>query len=368
MILDKQPYTLDRIVRIGIVVALAWGGVWLLKILSDVLIPFAAALLLAYLINPFVKRLQRKIRRRGMAVFLALLILGLAAIAVLTVLIPLIVTQVVDMGRIVSALVTNSDLAEKVSKRLPPNLWEEIKEYISRPEVQQFFQTENFFTTAKAVLQRVLPGVWGVITGTASIIIGFVGLAVIGLYLVFLLMDYGLVKERWKAMVPAQYRTPVVEFVGSFGDAMNSYFRGQASVAGIVGVVYAVGFFVIGLPMGIVLGLFIGLLNMVPYLQVIGLVPAYCFALIHALDTGRSVWLNMGLVTVVVVVAEVLQSAVLVPRIMGKATGLRPVIMLLSLSIWGKLLGFFGLLIALPMTCLLLAYYARFLASNTKSS
>jgi predicted PurR-regulated permease PerM len=113
--------------------------------------------------------------------------------------------------------------------------------------------------------------------------------------------------------------------------------------------------------MAILLGLFIGLLNMVPYLQIIGLIPAFLLALVHALDTGGSLWTMLALTGLVFVVAQIIQDAILTPRIMGKEMGLSPAMILLSLSIWGKLLGIFGLIIALPMTCLLVAYYQRFL-------
>jgi predicted PurR-regulated permease PerM len=111
-------------------------------------------------------------------------------------------------------------------------------------------------------------------------------------------------------------------------------------------------------------GLLLGLLNMVPYLQIIGMIPAMLLALFHAVETGTSVWLVLGLVGLVFAVVQVIQDAVLVPRIMGKVTGLNPAMILLSLSIWGKLLGLLGLIIALPMTCLLLVYYRRFIGSH----
>ena len=150
--------------------------------------------------------------------------------------------------------------------------------------------------------------------------------------------------------------------------AMNRYFRGQATVASIVGVLFATGFWLIGLPMGIFVGLFIGLLNMVPYLQVVGLIPAFFLALVHALETGTSFWVTVGLTGLVFVAVQAIQDTLLTPKIMGKVTGLNPAMILLSLSIWGKLLGIFGLVIALPMTCLLLAYYRRFLCSPQTGS
>jgi predicted PurR-regulated permease PerM len=368
MNVEKKPYTFDRVFRIALALAVAWALIKLLGFLSDVLIPFAVAVLLAYLLNPSVTWVESKIRRRGLAVLLTLFVFAAVFVLALMLLVPAVVHQAVDMSRIVSAIVSQSDLAHKLSERLPPDVWEEIKTFLARDDVQAFFKTDRFLTTAKTILQRVLPGVWDVVTGTTTLIVGIVGLTVIVLYLIFLLLDYGIVRYRWKEMIPAPYLGPIVEFQEAFEQAMSRHFRGQALIALILGVVYAAGFFAIGLPMGIVLGLFIGLLNMVPFLSIIGIIPAYAFAIVDALDSGRSVWLNLSLLTGLVVVAETLQSAVLVPRIQGKTTGLPPVIILLSLSIWGKLLGFLGLLIALPMTCLALAYYNRLLARTAESA
>ena len=111
--------------------------------------------------------------------------------------------------------------------------------------------------------------------------------------------------------------------------------------------------------MGVLLGVLLGVMTMIPYLQVIGAIPAVMLAAIHALETGQSFWMVLGLTGVVFVVVQIVQDVILVPKILGKAMGLSPAVMLLSLSIWGKLLGMLGLLIALPMTCLVLAYYRR---------
>jgi predicted PurR-regulated permease PerM len=361
MFSENRPYTLDRLVRICITAGLLLGLVWLMGYLSDVLIPFAVALLLAYLINPLVALVQKKIPNRFAAVFISLI--GLLATAVLLawLILPMIASETAHMGRVLSEVVTSSDLTERASKILPPDLWQAVKDFAARKEVQDFFKADNFWKIAESVARKVLPGVWGLISGTASFIIGLVGLAVIGLYLVFLLMDYQKVSQGWKAFLPPASREAVTGFVSDFDSAMNRYFRAQALVASITGVLFVVGFLIIGMPMAILLGLFIGLLNMVPYLQIIGLIPAILLALVHALDTGGSLWTMLALTGLVFVVAQIIQDAILTPRIMGKEMGLSPAMILLSLSIWGKLLGIFGLIIALPMTCLLVAYYQRFL-------
>ncbi|MGF1638362.1 MAG: AI-2E family transporter [Cyclobacteriaceae bacterium] len=145
---------------------------------------------------------------------------------------------------------------------------------------------------------------------------------------------------------------------------MSMYFRAQTLIASIVGVLFAIGFSIINLPLGIVFGLFIGVLNLVPYLQLVSLLPATFLALIYSLDTGTSYLMYLGLVMLVYVVIQLIQDGFLVPKIMGNATGLNPAVILLSLSIWGKLLGFFGLLVALPLTFLLKSYYVAFLKSE----
>ena len=359
---EAKPYTFDRVVRILLSVGLLAGMIWLAGYLSDVLIPFAVALLLAYLTNPLVTLVQKKISNRAAAVFISLVVIIGLAVLLGWFVIPMIAGEIAQMGRIVTDLVNNSDLAEKASKQLPPDLWQDIKNFFDRPEIKEFFKDINIWKILKAVAQKVLPGVWGLITGTASFFAWLIGFFVIGLYFIFLLLDYEAV-QGWKELVPPAYRESIVGFVDDFESAMSNYFRGQAAVASICGVLFAIGFALVGLPLGILLGLFIGLLNMVPYLQIIGLVPAGLLALVHAVQSGGNIWIVVGLTGLVFVVVQIIQDVILVPKIMGKVTGLNPAMMMLSLSIWGKLLGLLGMIIALPVTYLLLVYYRRLIHS-----
>ena len=360
---EQRPYTFDRVVRILISVGILAGMIWLAGYLSDVLIPFAIALLLAYLTNPLVSLVQKKISNRAAAVFLSLLLIIVLAGLLGWFVIPRIAGEIAQMGRIVTDLVNNSDLAEKASKQLPPDLWQDIKNFFDRTEIKNFFKDINIWKILKAVAQKVLPGVWGLITGTASFFAWLVGFFVIGLYFIFLLLDYEAVKG-WKELVPPAYRVSIVGLVDDFESAMSNYFRGQAAVAAICGVLFAIGFTLVGLPLGILLGLFVGLLNMVPYLQIIGLIPAGLLAVMHAVQSGTSIWMVLGLTGLVFVVVQLIQDGFLTPKIMGKVTGLNPAMIMLSLSIWGKLLGLLGMIIALPVTYLLLVYYRRLIQTT----
>jgi predicted PurR-regulated permease PerM len=358
----QKPYTFDRVVRILLSVGILAGMIWLAGYLSDVLIPFAVALLMAYLTNPLVSLVQKKISNHAAAVFISLVVIIGLAVLLGWFVIPMIAGEIVQMGRIVTDLVNNSDLAEKASKQLPPDIWQVIKNFFARPEVKDFFQDINIWKILKIVAQKVLPGVWGLITGTASFFAWLIGLFVIGLYFIFLLLDYEAV-QGWKELVPPSYRESIVGFVDDFESAMSNYFRGQAAVASICGVLFALGFTLVGLPLGILLGLFVGLLNMVPYLQIIGLIPAGLLAMMHAVQSGTNIWMVLGLTGLVFVVVQLIQDGFLTPKIMGKVTGLNPAMIMLSLSIWGKLLGLLGMIIALPVTYMLLVYYRRLIHS-----
>lgn len=359
MLLDEKPYTFDRLVRIAISCGLLVGVIWLLGILSSVLVPFAIALILAYMINPLVALIEKRVKNHTASVFLGLLTVLVVIGAIVYLVVPVVLSEISRLGKLLLDLFGNSELAQRASQRLPANMWQHITQYVQQEDLQRFFAPANILKLGDAVMRKMLPGVWGVLAGAASFVLGLFGLFVVALYLVFMLLDFKKVTTGWKQLIPDVYREPVVGFVEEFNSAMNRYFRAQAAVAFTVGIMFAAGFSIIGLPLGVLLGLFIGLLNMVPYLQIIGLVPAFCLALVHALDTGGSFWIMFGLTGLVFIVVQIIQDVILVPRLMGKATGLSPIVILLSLSIWGQLLGFLGLVIALPMTCLCWAYYKR---------
>ena len=114
--------------------------------------------------------------------------------------------------------------------------------------------------------------------------------------------------------------------------------------------------------------LFIGVLNMVPYLQVIGFLPTILLAILKAADTGGDFWVILASATAVFVVVQIIQDGLIVPRVMGRITGLNPAIILLSLSIWGSLMGMLGMIIALPLTTLMLSYYQRYIARREEHS
>lgn len=364
----NRPYTFDRIVRLLLVAGFIWAGIGLLGYLSDALVPFAVAGLCAYLVHPLVLLIQKKLRSRTAAVIAALFLIALVMFIFSALLLPVIAGEIMRAITLFTDLFNNSELAQRAASRIPENVWKTITDYFKGAGAEKLMESSDLRLFIVSVLKKILPGVWGLMSGVGIFVLWILGLGIIGLYLVFILIDYESVSNGWKRLIPASYREPVVGFVSDFNSAMNRYFRAQALVALIVGLMFSAGFVLIGLPLGLVLGLFIGLLNMVPYLQILGLFPALILAGVHALDTGASFWIVLLQTGLVFVVVQLIQDIILVPRIMGKVTGLSPAIILLSLSIWGSLLGFLGLIIALPVTCLVLTWYRRFLGSSEKDA
>ena len=199
-----------------------------------------------------------------------------------------------------------------------------------------------------------------------AFVFGAVSWLIVVLYVIFIMIDYERLMLSFRQLVPQSHRHRVFHIFDDCKIAMNRYFRGQAVIASLVGIMFSIGFVIIGLPMGVVLGLFIGMLNMVPYLQLISLPITAVLCIVYTVSPGDSFWMLIWESMAVYVVVQCIQDLILTPKIMGKAMGLNPAIILLSLSVWGSLLGFMGLIIALPLTTLLLSYYDLYVLQRVR--
>ena len=350
----RRPYTFDRVVRLVLSALGVIGAIWLIDILSSVLLPFVVAWLIAYLLEPLVQynRKLLRVRRRVLPVMITLFecVLLLSAVSVFVV--PSVLNE---MHHLAGAVTTYSVEHNNVSQ-IPA----EIQDYIR--------ENSDFVAISKQLTgqdwRSLLSTVGSFIAGGYDVVMGVFSWFVVLLYIVFIMLDYERLLLGFRHLVPPRYRNVTFGILDDVTRSMNHYFRGQALVASIVGVLFAIGFLIIGMPMAIVLGLFIGLLNMVPYLQLISLVPATLLCLVWSVDGGRSFWNLWFSAMAVYIVVQCIQDLFLTPKIMGHAMGLNPALILLSLSIWGTLMGFIGLIIALPLTTLLLAYYDRYITRS----
>ena len=119
--------------------------------------------------------------------------------------------------------------------------------------------------------------------------------------------------------------------------------------------------------MAIGLGILVGIMDLIPYMHGLVLLPAAFLAALKSAETGQSFWVIFGMVLAIAAIIQVIMDAIVVPKIMGKRMGLNPTVLLLSLSVWGALLGFIGLIIALPATTMLIAYWQRYITKEDES-
>ena len=361
VIMERKKITFDSFIRGSICCALSVGLLILFKRLSGVLLPFFVAWLIAYMIYPLVKFFQYKLRfkSRIISIFCALFSITIVGISLFYLLVP---PMLAEMGRMNDLLVTYLTNGAYSSGTVPPTLSEFIHKHIDLQALNRILSEENIMNTIK----ETVPKLWALVAESINILFSVFASFIILLYVVFILLDYESIAEGWLHLLPGKYRTFASNLVNDIQDGMNRYFRGQAFVAFCVGILFSIGFLIIDFPMAIALGLFIGALNMVPYLQIIGFLPTIVLAILKAADTGENFWVILAGALIVFIVVQAIQDGFLVPRIMGKITGLNPAIILLSLSIWGSLLGMLGMIIALPLTTLMLSYYQRFIINKEK--
>ena len=352
--MDRRPFTLDRTVRLLIGIAVGVLLLYVVNYLRDVLLPFLVSWLLAYMIHPIVRFFQYKLklRNRGLSVAVTLLLLIGVFVGIIALLYPLISTEVHKMD----ALLNTYMRSERNGGVIPVEWVEQISSIWSNMDLHTLLQNADI----QGAIKSILPKLWSVVNSSFNALMGLAVVFISMLYLVFILMDYEKISNGWIHIIPPKYRAFISELAEDLETGMNRYFRGQALVASLVGVLFAIGFSIMGLPLAIIVGLFIGLLNMVPYLQVIGIAPCLLLGLLQAAESGTSYWLILLFIALVFVVVQCIQDLFLVPKIMGNVTGMNPAIILLSLSIWGALLGVTGMIIALPMTTLCISYYKRF--------
>lgn len=353
----SQPYTFDRVVRLLISFLAIGLGLYLLYTLRGVLLPFFVAWLFAYMLNPVVRFFKKKLRfTQGLAVVATLL----SCIGVLVllgyILVPLIQNEIVQ----INTLITNYEFSAAISKDgIPVNIADVIDRFVDFKAMRDSMTKENVVEAVK----QLSPAVKILLSNTLSVLLALTVVFLVALYLIFILLDYDKINELWRFLIPPKYRHSVAKIAVDVESNMNNYFRHQALICVILAALYAIGFQIIGLPMAIVFGIAVGLVHMIPYLQVVTFPPAILLCWLGSTQTDMSFWAMIGLTALIYVIVQVLMDLFLVPRIMGKAMGLNPAIILLSLSIWGALLGIVGMIIAIPLTTLILSYYKEFIAA-----
>ena len=352
--MKQNEVSLGRFLRIVLLVVGFVIAFFVLDSLSSVLLPFAIAWMLAYLLNPLVNFVQNKMRvkYRALSIVVALMMVAVVIYGIIVFVLPLVFSELYALKGI-----TVSFLDQNINDgSIPGPIMEFFKDMSAEYGIAEALQNSGDAGLFDVIAERAQV----MLLGTVDIVGQVLSLCVIMLYMFFILLDFERVSRGWQPYVPKKWRGVVLKLWSDLVYGMNQYFRGQALVALCVGILFSIGFLIIDFPAAIAFGMFIGILNLVPYLQVVSLLPMALLAMLKAANTGGEFWPIMLMALAVMLVVQLIQDLILVPKIMGKRMNLHPAIILLSLSIWGHLLGLLGMIVALPLTTLLLAYLKRY--------
>ena len=355
---EGKKYDLDRVVRLVISIVGVVIGILIIDYLSPVLLPFVIGFILAYMLNPFVEFIRDRlhVRNRPLAVVIALVVVVATLIGAGYLIGPYLANEFSDMGHKLAAYARTSIDVPYV----PDKVQNTIREWVSFEKIASMFSSEQWMKIGS----EVATGTWSFLGGTLSVIMSLVSWLIVLLYMVFVLLDFDKLVEGFKKAIPKRYRRTTLRIADDVQQTMSRYFRGQALVSLFVGIIFAIEFSIIGLPMAIAFGLFVGVLNMIPYLQLISAPIAGFLCLVASVTTGDSFWVLCGQTFIAYCVCQLIQDLVLIPAIMKQQMGLNPAIVFLALSIWAYILGIIGLLIALPLTTLIISYYCEYVLNR----
>ncbi|MGN0225138.1 MAG: AI-2E family transporter [Prevotella sp.] len=352
----EQKITFDRFIRWALTALLVITIIFITKSLSNVLLPFVIAWLLAYLLYPIVKFVQYKLHvpTRALSIIVTLLFVFGIITGIFFLIIPPMIEQFDKLSGFITRYITHSSEANDITSH--------IREWMvaNQDSIEKFFKSKDFAETVKTAM----PKVFSVLGQTANIIISVIASCITLLYMFFILLDYEFLTEKWIKIFPKKNRPFWKALAKDVERELNNYIRGQSLVSLIMGIMFCIGFTIIGFPMAIGMGILIGVMNLVPYLHTFALIPTAFLALLKAADTGQNFWIIFGMALVVFIVVQLISDMFVTPKVMGKAMGLNPAILLLSLSVWGAILGFIGLIIALPLTTIIIAYYQRYVTKE----
>lgn len=356
----EQKITFDRFIRWALTALFVITIIFITKSLSNVLLPFVIAWLLAYLLYPIVKFVQYKLHvpTRALSIIITLLFVFGIITGIFFLIIPPMIEQFDKLSGFITRYITHSSEANDITSH--------IREWMvaNQDSIEKFFKSKDFAETVKTAM----PKVFSVLGQTANIIISVIASCITLLYMFFILLDYEFLTEKWIKIFPKKNRPFWKALAKDVERELNNYIRGQSLVSLIMGIMFCIGFTIIGFPMAIGMGILIGVMNLVPYLHTFALIPTAFLALLKAADTGQNFWIIFGMALVVFIVVQIISDMFVTPKVMGKAMGLNPAILLLSLSVWGAILGFIGLIIALPLTTIIIAYYQRYVTKDNEGN
>lgn len=319
----------------------------LISTFSSVLWPLATAGVLALILRPLVVSLEKKLKlRRLTSVVLLYGVFVLLTGAALIILLPPLVQQLIDFIAYVPDLWVNA--SNYITSHYPD--WMALaQKHLANPSVRKV--VDSLAAESQALLSHAVPSLRAAFGGIFDVFAFLTHLAIVPVYLFFFLLARGAPTRKLGNHLPflrPNVRDDVVFLASEFISIIEAFFRGQLLIALCMGVLLAIGFSIVGLKFGLFVGLALGLLNIVPYL---GTILGLAVTLPLAFFQPGGGWQLLGLVILVKIIVQCVESWYLTPKIMGHHTGLHPVVIIVAVFFWGTAFnGVLGMLLAVPLT------------------
>ncbi len=317
----------------GIIVAVV-----LLHLLAPILTPFLVGALLAYLFNPLVVKLKRK----GVPNLLSVLLVFIAILLILTGLILLLIPLV--QKQIILFVQTTPAMIAWVQTNVLPWVSDNFIDINSLKES---------LGTASSKMGDVVSWTLATVLHSGQAVIFWMGMIfLIPVVTFYLLRDWQRILKAIRNLLPRSIEPTVVKLTEQCDEVLSAFFRGQLLVMFTLGVLYCIGLSIIGLKLGILIGIMIGFMSIVPYLGVsVGILMATIAALVQ-FGAGH----ELLLIWLVFLIVQSLEGSMLTPLLVGKRIGLHPVAVIFSVLAGGRLFGFFGILLALPVAAIVMVW------------
>ena len=349
---EKPPFWWVRYLPSGILLAFM---AYLIYILGRVaIIPVLASFAIAYLLNPIVTRIEKTGVRRVIATLLAMLLVFSSVVLLALLVIPDLWAQgSTAMQGILSQF--NETNARSVRK--------DLREFSPMVDQMIGYKVYQFLRSPSDLLETSRLWIAGSLTNFLATASLFVDLLLVPFFVFYILVDF----DRWRGSleewIPPRFREPFSRLFDEVGRILQSYVLGQLLIALMMGGMYAIGFAIMRIPAWGGLAIVSGLLNFVPYVgTTTGFLLASGLTLSH-----HSSWIRVIGVVAVFVIVQCIEGYVLTPRILGARLRLHPMAVFLALLVAGKLFGFLGILLAVPVTAVLQVFW-KFLREIYKSS
>jgi predicted PurR-regulated permease PerM len=336
----KSPKALKNLLIIGcllmILALILWG-------LGSALIPLLASFTLAYLTFPFIKKLESKGLRRHHAVTGVFVLLTFLLVLISAIAIPILASDFKDL---VQDLPTITNKAFRYVETLSQRAGYELD--LGKEGIQNYIQ-QNISKISGSVFNGISKAIENTFSEAVSWIVSILNLFLFPLFFFYLINDFEKISDQIRSFVPHTLRPTLGRYAHLANRVLSGYLRGQLTVALILGGLYALGLWAIGLKFGLLVGLISGLISIIPYA---GFTLGFSVALVIALTNYTGMGQVLGVVLVFSVV-QGLEGAVITPKLVGNKVGLSSLSTLLAIIIGGNLFGFVGMILGVPAGAIL---------------